>query len=294
MSDLTLWQAGDKIAPAFGGYHSAHVRLRHLLGDTKCCYRRYNIPCECKNISVTTDQIDALVNAADNSPDRADVRINPTWRFPLALAWVATRDYRRVSAMAIYNRKDWSHRAEGIKDSLDLDDLDIIQNQRESIGMLHYLVSESCTICPHSDKNKRWLTCECVSNAWQELSSFAQSRGHSINTIPHFRTNENEGIAILTWPVGAADILFNRVEIEQIWLAADGNMQLEPQDLCEQWLHDLAKSNLDTKQKRADCLNKARHKIPQLSNRAFDRAWNSVAQQYGWNKAGAPRKNPRT
>jgi len=89
------------------------------------------------------------------------------------------------------------------------------------VGWLAYEVAEKCTNCPHREGVPRWMTCTCLSKAYDQLHHHALKVGYGRNTVPELEIQHSSGTFDLSWPPQATQVKFSRSEVLDKWPAPE-------------------------------------------------------------------------
>lgn len=223
-----------------------------------------------------------------------ETKQNPVWTFPMALTWIATRDFRAMARMPLFcqpvNEAEEAA-AEG----------GVWRYATKALGWLHTEISfVHCKCGALSDyRFESWRHCTCISVAWEELVRHMGGLG---SHIPELVFNLQEGWLSMTWPDGADDIRFLRSEIMEKWPAvAPPSVALPTAQLsiasvereCERWLLEEFANDPEMKRSKSDFRSVAMARFGSgLSERGFNqRVWPKLAQEHGRDSAGAKRKS---
>ena len=210
-----------------------------------------------------------------------------SWNFPETLAWIATRDPVEVTRMRCCSHFAALHVGDDAwRYALGQSDI----GRTALIGWLVIATSRNHCRCGSvlTDTQEKWESCQCVGNAYVELTRFANGTNHP---IPEYIPKPAYGYFTLTWPEGAHNLKFVRDNVIAKWPALGSPLETQSEEqLCKDWLQGLATDTAHARQKKGYYMGEAKTRFQGLSERGFVRAWNAVAPQYGMNKAGRKKK----
>lgn len=218
----------------------------------------------------------------------------PVWTFPMALTWIATRDFRAMARMPLFCRPVNQSEEPAAEDG-------VWRYATKALGWLHTQISFVHCKCGarHEYGFDCFQHCTCISVAWEEL---VRHMGGLADHIPELVFNLQEGWLSMTWPDGADDIRFLRSEIIEKWPAAEVAVRNLPiarpsiasvEQECMRWLADQFSNDPDKRRSKSDFREAAIVRFPNgLSDRGFNqRVWPKLAQEHGRDGAGAKRKS---
>lgn len=223
-----------------------------------------------------------------------ETKQNPIWTFPMALAWIATRDFRAMARLPHFcqpvNEVEEAA-AEG----------GVWRYATKALGWLHTEISFvhcKCGALPEY-RFESWRHCTCISVAWEELVRHMGGLG---SHVPELVFNLQEGWLSMTWPDGADEIRFLRSEIMEKWPAVELPSVALPaaqpsiasvERECQAWLLEQFANDPEKKRSKSDFRSAAIARFGfGLSERGFNqRVWPKLAQEHGRDGAGAKRKS---
>lgn len=223
-----------------------------------------------------------------------EAKQTPIWTFPMALTWIATRDFLAMARMPVFCRP-----AKHNDDAVALDGVWL--HATKALGWLHTELSYvHCKCGARRDYGYECFKhCTCISIAWEEL---VRHMGGLADNIPEFVFNLHEGWVSMTWPDGADEIRFLRSEIMETWPAVDTAPRVLPnkhpsiasiEKECEKWLAEQFADDPEKRLTKGDFRNAALNKFSNgLTERGFNqRVWPKLAREHGRDGAGAKRKS---
>lgn len=223
-----------------------------------------------------------------------ETKQNPVWTFPMALTWIATRDFRAMARMPVFCQPV-NETEEAVADE------GVWRYATKALGWLHTDISfVHCKCGALSDyRFESWRHCTCISVAWEEL---VRHMGGLASHIPELVFNLQEGWISMTWPEGADDIRFLRSEIMEKWPAVAPSSEALPtarpsiasvERECERWLLEEFAIDPEKKRSKSDFRSAAMARFGSgLSERGFNqRVWPKLAREHGRDSAGAKRKS---
>lgn len=222
-----------------------------------------------------------------------EAKQEPIWSFPMAMAWIATRDYlalARIGQFRLPSGEDEAVATDGV-----------CRYNTEALGWLHTAITYlHCECGARRDFSlEAYKHCTCISVAWEELVRF--NGGLSSNT-PELVFNLQEGWLSMTWPDGADDIRFLRRDILDRWPAKTVAKEETPvmeqsttagERDCREWLVQEFLADPGKRRSKGDFRMAALAKFAgRLSERGFNlRVWPELAREHGRDGAGAKRKS---
>lgn len=212
-----------------------------------------------------------------------------TWSFPQVLAWIATHEPIEVARIQ-YSRHFGSPMDDdppGVRAMAQSD-----YGRRILIGWLVLRTSLDHCTCGSvaSAAREAWETCQCVGRAYDALRTFAKG---TVHPMPEYQPKPAYGSFTLTWPDGAHELRFPRVDVLEHWplqVASPATAAGEVE--CGAWLEQAILADTSRRRKKASFLEEALNTFPgRISSTGFkQRIWPPIAQKHGRNAAGAPRK----
>lgn len=222
-----------------------------------------------------------------------EAKQKPTWTFPDALAWIATRDYLALARMGYFRR------AQDEDEPVAIDG--VCKYNTQALGWLHTAITYAkCDCGAVRDFGLAALKhCTCISVAWEELVRF---RGGLSPDTPELVFNLQEGWLSMTWPDGADEIRFLRRDILDRWPPPPADQQMAPaieqstttgERDCREWLVQEFSADQEKRRSKSDFRKAALAKFGgRLSERGFNlRVWPDLAREHGRDGAGAKRKS---
>ena len=223
-----------------------------------------------------------------------ETKQNPVWTFPLALTWIATRDFLAMARMP--------HFCQPVNDVEEaVADEGVWRYATMALGWLHTELSFAHCKCgaPRDHGLEAFKHCTCISVAWEEL---VRHMGGLASHIPELVFNLHEGWISMTWPDGADNIRFLRSEIMEKWPAvavpSAGSASVQPsiasvERECEKWLLEQFANDPEKRRSKSDFRSAAMLEFGSgLSERGFNqRVWPKLARDHGRDSAGAKRKS---
>lgn len=223
-----------------------------------------------------------------------ETKQTPVWTFPMALTWIATRDFLAMARMPVFCRPVNETEEAVAEDG-------VWRYATKALGWLHTELSYvHCKCGARLDYGYECFQhCTCISVAWEEL---VRHMGGLASHIPELVFNLQEGWLSMTWPDGADDIRFLRSEIMEKWPAVDAPARVlsskrpsiaSIERECEKWLAEQFADDPEKRRTKSDFRNAAMERFSNgLSERGFNqRVWPKLARENGRDGAGAKRKS---
>ena len=221
-----------------------------------------------------------------------EMKQNPIWSFPQAMAWIATRDFLALARLGYFRRSE--------NDDEVAEDGVCIHNTK-ALGWLQTAVAFAKCSCGEFE-SYRWEAarhCTCLSMAWEELVRFS---GGLTEQTPELVFSADEGWVSMTWPDGADGIRFIRRDILDRWPVPPAGALAMPaiehstapgEQECREWLAKEFAADPEKRRSKREFREAALAAFPgRLSERGFNlRVWPDLAREHARDGAGAKKKS---
>lgn len=222
------------------------------------------------------------------------VKQEPIWSFPLALTWIATRDYLALARMPSFEQAI-------CEDDLITPLNHVWHHAERALGWLHSEIAfKHCRCGAFEEFSTNMIKhCTCISLAWEELVQF---RGGLSPDTPELILSIQDGWLSMTWPDEADEIRFLRNDIIKRWPARPAQLATPASTTtstaaaeleCKKWLATEFEADPAGLKSKKQFRQAALAEFPgRLSERGFNqRVWPELARSYSRDGAGAKRKS---